>query len=230
VETSSKPEGIDLKTIRALTDQSEEGYLAPRVIQGILDAAGISRVTEAIASDEVSLDIMAHKTGFPLVMKVVGPLHKSDVGGVALGIDNDIDLMENFQRMLKIEDATGVLLQPMLEGIELFVGAKYEPGFGHLILCGLGGIYVEVLRDMATGLAPLSMTEAGRMIRSLKGFKMLEGMRGQPGINISAFEEILVRLSVVLCENEQIAELDLNPLMGRGDQLVVVDSRIRIVK
>lgn len=230
VETYSKPEGIDLKTIRALTDQSEEGYLAPRVIQGILDAAGISRVTEAIASDEVSLDIMAHKTGFPLVMKVVGPLHKSDVGGVALGIDNDIDLMENFQRMLKIEDATGVLLQPMLEGIELFVGAKYEPGFGHLILCGLGGIYVEVLRDMATGLAPLSMTEAGRMIRSLKGFKMLEGMRGQPGINISAFEEILVRLSVVLCENEQIAELDLNPLMGRGDQLVVVDSRIRIVK
>jgi acetyltransferase len=230
VEDYSKPEGIDLKTIRELIDQSDEGYLAPHVIHVILDAAGISRVTEEIASDEASLDILAHKTEFPLVMKVVGPVHKSDVGGVALGIDNDIDLMEHFQRMLKIEDATGVLLQPMMEGIELFIGAKYEPGFGHLILCGLGGIYVEVLQDMATGLAPLSMTEAGRMIRSLKGFKMLEGMRGQPGINISAFEEILVRLSVVLCENEQITELDLNPLMGRGDQLVVVDSRIRIVK
>jgi acetyltransferase len=163
-------------------------------------------------------------------MKVVGPVHKSDVGGVALGIDNDIDLMEHFQRMMKIEGATGVLLQPMLEGIELFVGALYEPGFGHVVLCGLGGIYVEVLQDIASGLAPLSRAEAGRMIRSLKGYKMLEGMRGQPGINIAALEEILTKLSLVLSHNEQIAELDLNPLMGRGDQLVVVDSRIRIQK
>ncbi|MCD4709653.1 MAG: acetate--CoA ligase family protein, partial [Bacteroidales bacterium] len=227
---SSNPEGIDLEAIRDLIDCSEEGYLAPDVIRKILDAACISRVTEEVATDEASLDLLVHKTGFPLVMKVVGPVHKSDVGGVALGIDNEIDLMDHFQRMLKIEGATGVLLQPMLEGIELFVGAKYEPGFGHIILCGLGGIYVEVMRDMATGLAPLSMEEAGRMIRSLKGYKMLEGMRGQQGINISAFEEILVRLSAVLSDNDHIAELDLNPLMGRGDQLVVVDSRIRLGK
>jgi len=226
----SRPEGIDQMTIGELIDQSGEGYLVPGVIQKILDAAGIPRVSEEVASDEASLDRMAHQTGFPLVMKVVGPVHKSDVGGVVLGIDNDIDLMEQFQRMMKIEGATGVLLQPMLEGIELFVGAKYEPGFGHTILCGLGGIYVEVLRDMAAGLAPLSKAEAGRMIRSLKGYKMLEGMRGQPGINVSLFEEILVRLSVVLSENDRIAELDLNPLMGRGDQLLVVDSRIRIEK
>ncbi len=227
---TSLPEGIDLEAIGKLIDQSEEGYLSPNLIQKILDAAGISRISERIASDEVSLDQLAHQTGFPLVMKVVGPVHKSDVGGVALGIDNDIDLMENFQRILKIEGATGVLLQPMLEGLELFVGAKYEPGFGHLILCGLGGIYVEVMKDMASGLVPLSHVEAGRMIRSLKGFKMLEGMRGQEGINIPAFEDILVRLSVVLSHNESIAELDLNPLMGRGDQLHVVDSRIRIEK
>jgi len=227
-EEISAPEGIDLPAIGELIDQSDEGYLSPDVIQLILDAAGISRVSERIAKDEASLDHQAHQTGFPLVMKVVGPVHKSDVGGVALGIDNDIDLMEHFQRMLKIEGATGVLLQPMLEGLELFVGAIYEPGFGHIILCGLGGIYVEVMKDMASGLVPLSRVEAGRMIRSLKGFKMLEGMRGQVGINIAAFEEILVRLSVVLSKNESIAELDFNPLMGRGDQLHVVDSRIRI--
>ena len=229
-EEASRPEGIDLPTIGELIQQSEEGYLSPDVIQKILDAAGISRVTEEIANDEASLDRLAHHLGFPLVMKVVGPIHKSDVGGVALGIDNDIDLMEHFKRMLKIEGATGVLLQPMLDGIELFIGAKYEPGFGHIILCGIGGIYVEVIRDMASGLVPLSRAEAGRMIRSLKGFKMLEGMRGQAGINISAFEEILLRLSTVLSHNTHIAELDLNPLMGRGDQLVVVDSRIRIEK
>ena len=226
----SKVDGVDLKSIRELLEGSEEGYLSPGTIQKILDAAGIPRVSEEVAVDDASLDRLAHNTGFPLVMKVVGPVHKSDVGGVALGIDNDIDLMEHFQRMLKIEGARGVLLQPMLEGIELFIGAKYEPGFGHILLCGLGGIYVEVMRDMASGLAPLSLAEAGRMIRSLNGFKMLEGMRGQPGIDIPSFEEILVRLSMVLSDNDKIEELDLNPLMGRGDQLFVVDSRIRIIK
>ena len=225
----STPGGMDLPAIRALMDGNKEGYLPPEKIQKILDAAGIPRVTEAIAIDEESLDRYAHQTGFPLVMKVVGPVHKSDVGGVALDIDNAIDLMEHFQRMMKIEGATGVLLQPMLDGIELFVGAIFEPGFGHIILCGLGGIYVEVLQDMASGLAPLSREEAGRMIRSLRGYKMLEGMRGQSGINIGAFEEILVRLSIVLSHNENIVELDLNPLIGRGDQLLVVDSRIRVL-
>ncbi len=226
----TRPEGIDQPAIRKLIDESGEGYLAPGVIQKILDSAGIPRVSEEVARDEASLDRLAKQIKFPVVMKVVGPVHKSDVGGVALGINNEIDLMEHFQGMMKLEAATGVLVQPMLEGIELFVGAKYEPGFGHIILCGLGGIHVEVLRDMAVGLAPLSKAEAGRMIRSLKGYKILEGMRGQPGIKLSVFEEILIRLSVLLSENDRIAELDLNPLIGRGDELVVVDSRIRIEK
>jgi acetyltransferase len=224
----TEPEGMDLPSIGKVIETCGEGYLSPEKIQNILDAAGIPRVSETVAEDEVSLDRFAHKNGFPLVMKVVGPVHKSDVGGVAVGIDNDIDLMEHFKRMMQIDGATGVLLQPMLEGIELFVGAKYEPGFGHTILCGLGGIYVEVLGDVASGLAPLSREEAAGMIRSLKGYKMLEGMRGQPGISIGAFEEILVRLSLLLQHHKQIAELDLNPLMGKGDQLLVVDSRIRI--
>ncbi len=226
----TRPEGIDQPAIRKLIDESGEGYLAPGVIQKILDSAGIPRVSEEVARDEASLDRLAKQIKFPVVMKVVGPVHKSDVGGVALGINNEIDLMEHFQGMMKLEAATGVLVQPMLEGIELFMGAKYEPGFGHIILCGLGGIHVEVLRDMAVGLAPLSKAEAGRMIRSLKGYKILEGMRGQPGIKLSVFEEILIRLSVLLSENDRIAELDLNPLIGRGDELVVVDSRIRIEK
>jgi len=222
------PEVIDLKTISELIDHSEEGYLGADVIRKILDATGIPSVSERIATDETSLDLLAHQTGYPLVMKVVGPIHKSDVGGVALEIKDDSELKMHFQRMLKINGATGVLLQPMLEGLELFIGAKYEPGFGHIILCGIGGIYVEVIRDMATGLVPLSDGEAGRMIRSLKGFKILEGMRGQPGIDIRVFEEILERLSVVLNHNSRIKELDLNPLMGRAEQIVVVDSRIRI--
>jgi len=225
---AAAPEGIDLKTIRELINHSEEGYLGAEVIRKILDATGIPNVSEGIANDEASLDLLARQTGYPLVMKVVGPVHKSDVGGVALGIKDEPDLKMQFHRMLKIKGATGVLLQPMLEGLELFVGAKYEPGFGHIVLCGIGGIYVEVMRDMATGLVPLSEGEAGRMIRSLNGYEILEGMRGQPGINIRAFEEILERMSVVLDHNSCIKELDLNPLMGSADKIVVVDSRIRI--
>ncbi len=229
-KTEPIPAEIDLKAIRLLIDGAEEGYLEPGVIQSILDAAGISRVTEGVATDEASLFALAHSIGFPLAMKVVGPVHKSDVGGVALGIDTDVDLMEQFERMSMIDGTTGVLIQPMFEGIEIFAGAKYEPGFGHMVLCGIGGIYVEVMRDVASGLAPLSTAEANSMINSLRGYKMLEGMRGQKGINIGAYADILVRLSVVLSNNVEIAEMDLNPIMGREDQLAVVDARIRIDK
>lgn len=223
-------EGIHLEAIRELIDEAEDGYLAPDVIQQILDAAGIPRAAEGVARDEEMLKHIAAETGYPLVMKVVGPIHKSDVGGVILGIDNELDLLAHFGEMLKIKGATGVLLQPMLEGIELFAGAKYESSFGHVILCGIGGIYVEVMKDVASGLAPLSMHEADQMIRSLKAFKMLEGMRGQEGINIQAYAEILVRLSSICRYATEIAELDLNPIMGKGNQLVVVDARIRIEK
>ena len=91
-----------------------------------------------------------------------------------------------------------------------------NPAFGHVVLCGMGGIYVEVLKDVASGLAPLSMAEAEQMIRSLKGYKMLEGIRGQEGINIESFAEIIVRLSSILRYATEIAELDLNPIMGTG--------------
>jgi len=123
-----------------------------------------------------------------------------------------------------------VMLQPMLEGIELFVGAKYEPLFGHVILCGLGGILVEVLKDVASGLSPLTMAESHRMIDSLRGSKILDGARGQEGVSKESFAGILVRLSNILEFTPEITEMDLNPIMGRGSNLVTVDARIRIQK
>jgi acetyltransferase len=228
----SKPylDGIDIQAIRKLVDGHGSGHLEPGEIQKVLDAAGIPHVQEQVVSEETSLEMTARSMGYPLVMKVVGPVHKSDVGGVALGIDNDIDLMDRFQDMLSIEGSKGVLLQPYVEGVELFAGAVYEPAFGHLIMCGIGGIQVEAVQDVATGLAPLSMTEASGMIHSLKGFKILEGYRGQPGINVEAYAEILVRLSSILRYATEIVELDLNPIMGKGNRLTVVDARIRIEK
>jgi acetyltransferase len=118
----------------------------------------------------------------------------------------------------------------MLTGTELFIGAKYEPRFGHIILCGLGGIFVEVLGDVSSGLAPLTFNEAASMIRSLRAYRIIHGTRGKPGINEQKFAEIIVRLSTLLRFATEIKEMDLNPLIGSPDAITVVDARIRIEK
>jgi acetyltransferase len=163
-------------------------------------------------------------------MKITGPVHKSDVGGVILDISSETELLHAFEHMKAIKGFEGVLIQPMISGIELFTGASYEPRFGHVILCGLGGIYVEALKDLASGLAPLSMIEAEHMIHSLKSINILKGMRGRDGIQIPRFAEILVSLSAMLKHAREIVELDFNPLIGTKDSIVVVDARIRIEK
>jgi acyl-CoA synthetase (NDP forming) len=228
----SKPylDGINIQAIRRVIDQAEDGYLDPVSVRKILDAGRIPTANEGIATDEATLRQLASEIGFPLVMKVVGPVHKSDVGGVALGIRNEAGLMDHFLRMKGIEGYKGVLLQPMLDGIELFAGAIYEPAFGHVILCGMGGIFVEVMKDVASGLAPLSMSESQHMIRSLKSFPVLKGIRGKAGIDLEIYAGILVRLSTILRYATEISELDLNPILGKDSRLVVVDARIRIQK
>jgi acetyltransferase len=122
------------------------------------------------------------------------------------------------------------MVQKMLRGTELFIGAKYEPRFGHVVLCGLGGIFVEVLRDVSSGLAPLSYAEADSMIHSLRAYKILAGTRGKKGINQHKFAEIIVRLSTLLRFATEIKEMDINPLLADGDDVIAVDARIRVEK
>jgi len=161
---------------------------------------------------------------------VVGPIHKSDVGGVTLNIRTPEHLSLEFDRMMQIKDATGVMVQKMMKGTELFIGAKYENRFGHVTLCGLGGIFVEVLKDVSSGLAPLSYDEAYSMIHSLRGYKILKGTRGQKGINEQKFAEIIVRLSTLLRFSIEIKEMDINPLLADENDVVAVDARILIEK
>ena len=163
-------------------------------------------------------------------MKVVGPVHKSDVGGVVLDIKTQEAAISVYQRLMKIEGATGVLIQPMLKGTELFAGVKRESNFGHLVMCGLGGIFVEVLKDISIGLAPVGLDEVDHMLCSLKGYRILEGVRGQEGVNIHKFREIVVRLSLLALAAPEIFEMDLNPLLGTAESVVAVDARIRIEK
>lgn len=221
---------VDVPRIRQIVENAPDAYLEPAVIQELFSAANIPVVKEAVAKTKKGLLDLAKETGYPLVMKAVGPVHKSDIGGVTLNIKSEKHLAAEFSRMMKIKGVKAVLVQQMLSGTELFIGAKYEPRFGHVVLCGLGGIFVEVLKDVSSGLAPLTLNEAYSMIRSLKSYKIIHGTRGKPGINETRFAEIIVRLSTLLRFATEIKEMDLNPLIGSQENITVVDARIRIEK
>lgn len=221
---------VDKKMIREVIDANPNGYLAPDQVQLLLDAAGINRSKEYVVSEiDAALDA-AKEIKYPVVMKVVGPIHKSDVGGVSLNITDDTTLSSEFFRMMRIKDATGVLLQPMLSGTEVFVGAKREDKFGHLIMCGLGGIYVEALHDINSALSPVSKVEADEMIHGLRAIKLLEGIRGKEGVNLTLFNEVIRRVSALCAAAPEIFEMDINPLLGNSKSITAVDARIRIEK
>ena len=229
IEDSTLPQ-VDIQTIRGVIDSASNGYLEPEKVQILLDAAGIPRAKEVVAATEEEALQGARTVGYPLVMKVIGPIHKSDVGGVALNISDDETLVAEFRRMIQIPQTTAILMQPMLSGTQIFIGAKREGVFGHLVLCGLGGIFVETLKDISYSLAPVSQIEADEMIRGLRSYKMLEGTRGQEGVNITMFAEAIRRVSALCDAAPEIFEMDLNPLLGNSREVVAVDARIRIEK
>lgn len=225
----SSYEGKEMaKEVGQILAGSEEGYLAEEKIHELLDLAGIPRVKTLTFYAFEKLKARVHEISYPLVMKIIGPLHKSDVGGVVLNINDEDQLRSAFEKMQRIEGFEGVLVQPMIEGRELFLGVTYEENFGHMIYCGLGGIFVEAIKDVKSGLVPLNFDEALNMINSLKSVKILEGIRGQQGIDKASFAEIIVKLSELLRAAPIIKEMDLNPLIGKGYDILAVDARIRI--
>lgn len=221
---------VDTRQIRSIIDQSESGYLEPEKVQQLLDAAGVKRAGEAVVTDHEEAVREAERLGLPVVMKVVGPVHKSDVGGVALNVGDADTVRKEFDRMMQIGDTTGILLQPMVSGTEIFIGANREASFGHMVMCGLGGIFIEVLRDVSSALAPVSRTEAFEMIRGLRSYGIIKGTRGQEGVDENAFAETITRVSALVDAAPEIAEMDLNPLMGNPREVVAVDARMRIDK
>ncbi|HSV77541.1 MAG TPA: acetate--CoA ligase family protein [Bacteroidales bacterium] len=221
---------LDITAIRKIIEEATEGYLNPEKVQGLLDAAGIPRVAEAVVKTTAEALMSANQVGFPLVMKVVGPVHKSDVGGVVLNVKDAGTVEKEFVRMMQIPEATAILMQPMLSGTELFAGAKREGKFGHLVLCGMGGIFIEVFKDVASVLSPVSHNEALTMIRSLRSYPIIRGVRGKEGISEEKFANIIQRLSALVEAAPEISEMDLNPLLGKGEQVVAVDARIKVLK
>lgn len=223
--------GVDVPEVRRIIDRlPADGYLSPEETRLLLKAANIPLVEEFTSSDKEELLAFARKIKYPVVAKVVGPVHKSDMGGVALNIRCDEHLLFEYERMMKLPGVTGIMVQPMLKGQELFLGATYENKFGHIVFCGLGGIFVEVLKDVSYGLAPLSYDETFSMIRSLRGYPIIKGTRGQKGIDEQQYADLIVRLSTLLRFANEIKEMDINPLVATERGLFAVDARIRIEK
>ena len=237
VSNTPKPESaakvevdIDTDKIRYVIENSDDGYLPPESVQELLDAAGINRASELVVFSVSDVEKAAESVGFPLVMKVVGPVHKSDVGGVKLNIIDMPTVTSEMKRMMEIDDATGVLLQPMISGTELFAGVNKEGKFGHMILFGLGGIFIEVLKDVRAVLVPVNKTEVLSEIKKLRSYKIIQGVRGMDPVNEDQFSDIIIRLSALVQEAPEIYEMDLNPLLGTASSLTAVDARIRILK
>ena len=221
---------LDRDRIREIVDAAADGFLPPAQVAGLLDAAGIPRVRERVLTALSEIGAGEPPISFPAVMKVVGPVHKTDVGGVRLNIKSIAELQHCFRELMNIEKATGVLVQPMVDGTELFIGVKRESNFGHLVLCGLGGIFVEVLNDFSACLCPVSEPESRTMIRNLKAYKVIRGIRGRQGVNEALFGEIIQRISALVAVAPEIAEMDINPLMGSMRDITAVDTRIRVQK
>ena len=225
---------IDVARIRKTIDRCKSGYLEIADYNELLDAAGISRKKSVEVSKKEDALAFAKEVGcskdVPLVMKVVGPLHKSDVGGVTLGVKDLDTVAKEFDRLIVIKDTYAVEMYPMLDGIDVYIGAIKDPKFGHQIFFGLGGIFIEVLKDVQSALAPITADEAKEMLKQLKGYKILQGVRGQEGVNLDLYADQVARVSALVQAAPEIAEMDLNPLLGNPRYVTAVDARIRIEK
>jgi acetyltransferase len=224
-EVVGVPAGYDKAAIAALL-QNRGGVLPPDIVDGVLRAAGFKLVPQQEVFKVADLASACRSIGYPLVMKVIGPLHKTDVGGVKLNIGDADQARQAWDDLMTIDQATGVLLQPMVKGIEVIMGVSREGDFGHLVMFGLGGIYAEVLKDVQFALAPLTPAESQTVIRSIRSFALLQGVRGEAGMNVDLLADYLQRLGCLVTDFPQIGELDLNPIKGTGDDLYAVDARI----
>ena len=221
---------IDTARIRKCIDSCDNGYIGPDKIYELLDAAGIAQKQIRVVDKKQQALDFANEVGYPLVMKVVGPVHKSDVGGVTLNVRDIETVGKEFDRLMAIKDTYAVEMYPMLDGTEVYIGAIRDAKFGHQVFFGLGGIFIEVLKDVQSSLVPISAAEAKDMLTKLRGYKILQGVRGQQPVNVDVYAEQIARVAALVMAAPEIAEMDLNPLLGNPKNVVAVDARIRIEK
>ena len=226
-------EDIDAAAIRAVIDTSAPGWLSPDAVSDVLAAVGLRQPRSAVATSPEEAADIATDLG-PVAMKVVSETitHKTDVGGIELDVEGSEDVAAAFDRIhSSADDATGVLVQEMVgAGLEVLVGVSNDPQFGHLIVFGMGGIFVELLDDVAFRIHPLTDHSAWAMLDEIRAAPMLSGYRTLPEADREAVVDVLLRVSALVELVPEIVELDVNPLLVHepGDGATVVDARIKI--
>lgn len=221
---------IDTDRIRALIKKFPNGFINPEQVYELLTAANIKMAKQVLVHTESDLLNAARSLEYPVVQKVVGPLHKSDTKGVITSVLNITELMYNFRKLIRQKGVKAVMIQQMISGKEVFIGSKREKGFSPLILCGAGGIYIEALRDISNSLAPVDLNDAKEMVDQLQIKPILEGIRGERPCNMEAFYETIKKVSDLLMVTPEITELEINPLIISEEDIVGVDARIKIKK
>ncbi|MDX6654332.1 MAG: hypothetical protein QOH18_1042, partial [Solirubrobacterales bacterium] len=204
------------------------GLLEPVAAADLLRAYGVEVAAQRLAEAPDEAAALAAELGLPVVAKLVSPgvVHKSDVGGVRVGLAEPEDVRAAARELLAIDPAGAVLLQPQHPGVEVIVGGFRDPQFGPVVAVGLGGVLVEVLRDVAFRLAPVTEDEALEALRSLRGRAVLEGTRGRQGADLEALARTVAAASRLLAAEPDVAELDLNPVLASPRGAVAVDIRV----
>jgi acyl-CoA synthetase (NDP forming) len=211
----------------------ETGWVLEPQTKELLAAAGIVVPRFTWAKDPTEAARFAHTIGYPVIAKVISPaiIHKSDAGGVIVGIKDDGGLTAAYERLKTLQGFAGILVEEMVEGMELIVGAKVDFQFGPVILIGIGGTSVEIYKDTSIRMAPLKPEDVEAMVHGLRAHQLLEGYRGSAPINRQALTDLLMAFSNLVMEAEaEIESIDLNPVKCTAERCIVADARIMLAK
>lgn len=220
------------KLIKSMLQKSQpRGWVMEPDTKRLLKSAGLT-ISKGIWARRIDAAMhAAEEIGYPVVGKIVSPtiIHKSDVGGVVIGIDNDKMLRDTFQRFAQMENFSGMLIEEMLSGIELIVGAKTDFQFGPVILVGIGGIGVELYQDTSIRMAPLTPEDVISMLKGLKARRLMEGYRGSAPVSIEKLTALLLAFSDLVMKLEGwFQSIDLNPVICSATGSIVADARIML--
>ncbi len=222
------------KEVKAIFEKSRKwGWVLEPDAQKILSLYGFKTPKFDVAATGGEAAAIARKIGYPVVAKIVSPavVHKSDVKGVVVGIKDDETLVRTLARLSKIDGFAGMLIAEMVRGVELIIGAKNDFQFGPMVLLGMGGVGVEIYKDVSLRMAPVKTKDAEHMIGELTARKLLTGYRGSEPINLNALTKTIVQFSKLIMDLADVVEsVDLNPVMCSPKSCIVADARIMLKK
>ena len=224
------------KAILRRAKQEKRTVLTEVESKELVEKAGINVVRAKLATSMKEAVALSKEVGFPVVLKIASAdvVHKSDAGGVTVDVKNATQVSNAYREIMtaikqKYPKAAidGLSVQPMAKpGVEVIIGMTKDAQFGPVLMFGLGGIFVEILKDVSFRIVPLAPRDAAEMIRDIKGYPVLEGYRGQAPSDVSALEDMLLKVSAFVDKNPDIKELDLNPVFAYSDGAVAVDARV----